>query len=34
MHTNLSRRVPAGEIIKPWLILGRSTRTCRPPSRG
>lgn len=22
MHTNLSRRVPAGEIIKPWLILG------------
>ncbi len=22
MHTNLSRRIAAGEIIKPWLILG------------
>ncbi|MCU0502181.1 MAG: hypothetical protein MUC51_10525, partial [Anaerolineae bacterium] len=22
MHTNLSRRIPAGDIIKPWLILG------------
>jgi hypothetical protein len=22
MHTNLSRSVPAGQIIKPWLILG------------
>ncbi|MGC8780713.1 MAG: hypothetical protein ACP5UQ_07605 [Anaerolineae bacterium] len=22
MHANLSRHVPAGEIIKPWLILG------------
>ena len=22
MHTNLSRRISAGEIIKPWLILG------------
>ena len=22
MHSNLSRHVPAGEIIKPWLILG------------
>ncbi|MCX6032743.1 MAG: hypothetical protein NT169_26100 [Chloroflexi bacterium] len=22
MHPNLCRRVPAGEIIKPWLILG------------
>jgi hypothetical protein len=22
MHTNLSRHIPAGEIIKPWLILG------------
>ena len=22
MHQNLSRHIPAGEIIKPWLILG------------
>jgi hypothetical protein len=22
MHPNLSRHIPAGEIIKPWLILG------------